>query len=162
MGAAARPALPALVVRQPGGEYDPAPIGSPAGRAVVHEVVGDAELAIIALAMALTIAVGLCGRYQVAASVPSLVIAKKPLVVRLRDHYSHIDERALGRVKGAPDAAAQAAFHHAALIDSREHTDGTESLNIDQEATDLFVATRACLVAAWAEIVSSVVKPTTT
>jgi hypothetical protein len=130
------------------------PVGSPAGRWRMHEVVGDAELGIMALDKALDVIVNkLSGSFRVPLAVPGLIRAKRPLIARLRDHYSHIDERALGKVWGKASSDAEQAWEFAALFADRELTDGTESLSIDDEATELCVAARGYLVAAWQQLV---------
>lgn len=129
-------------------------LGSPAGRWRMHEVIGDAELAIIALDKALDVIIDkLTGSFRLELPVPRLVRIKRPLVARLRDHYSHIDERALGKVWGKANPEAEQAWDFAALFEDRKLTDGTESLSIDDEATELCVAARGHLVAAWAQLV---------
>jgi hypothetical protein len=75
------------------------------------------------------------------------------LVRSLRDHYSHIDHRALGLIKGKPDATAEEAFEYEALVGRRILADGKDTLGIDEEATRLCIAVRDCLVAAWVEVV---------
>ena len=124
------------------------PLGSPAGRAAIHEVIGDAELAVIALDMALTIAVGLSNRLNLSAGVPTLVTDTQPFVKELRNHYSHIDERAFGRIKGKSiPGLAEAAFHFDPLIADRKLTNlKAQSLGIDAEATTLFVAVGAAII----------------
>jgi hypothetical protein len=124
----------------------------------MHAVIGDAELAIIALDMALTIAVGLNGRFRVPVPVPPLTREKQPFVAELRDHYSHVDERALGLIMGKPNARAKLAFEFDPLIDAREFSDGERALGVDAEATDLMVATRDYFVRVWLELVGEAVK----
>lgn len=135
------------------------PLESPAGRAAIHEVIGDAELAVIALDMALTIAVSLGDRFNISANVTTLVAERQPFVKELRNHYSHIDERAFGRIRGKPvPGLAEAAFHFDPLIADRTYTNlKAQSLGIDAEATELFVATRDYLVDAWKELVQRAV-----
>ena len=70
----------------------------------------------------------------------------------LRDHYSHIDERAYAKVKEKADPTAEEAFEFAAIISRREFTNGREALGLDQETTDLCIATRDYLVRAWGQI----------
>lgn len=132
------------------------PLGSPAGRQRMHEVVADAEMGVWAIDKALDIALSLCGRYRIKTSLPQVARDKQPLLERLRDHYSHIDERALGRVKGKQDPTAAEAFEFPALIRDRVLTDGRDSLGIDEETTELCVATRNYVVAAWKELVDRV------
>jgi hypothetical protein len=125
------------------------PTESPAGRQAMQEVVGDAEMAIWAIDKALDITVRIQGAYRIAGKFPTIIQEKRPLVEALRDHYSHIDDRALGKVKGEPDPSAEDAFEFAPMFSSREFTDGHGSLGVDGEATELCDATRDYLVAAW-------------
>jgi hypothetical protein len=128
------------------------PLGSPAGRGVAHQAITDAEMAIWALDMALKVVVTLTERYQLNTPVPKLVRDAQPFVQRLRDHYSHIDERALGLFRGKPDPRAEKAWGHTAVIDARQYSDGNASLGLDDEITQLCIAARDYLVAAWVEI----------
>ena len=125
------------------------PIGSPAGRQSAHEIIGDAEMAVWAIDKALEIAVSLPGRFRIERTVPKALLEAQPLVSRLRDHYSHIEERALGLIKGKPDASAEDAFEITTLVRRRILTDGRDSLDIDDEATTLCIQTRDYLIGAW-------------
>lgn len=130
------------------------PEGSIAGRERMHEIIGDAELSVIALDKALDIVVSLPGRYRLPIPVPTVVMENKQLLADLRDHYSHIDERAFGKVLGVADAKAEEAWDFASLVADRTFTDGHGSLHIDGEATALCIAARDCLVKAWAHLVA--------
>lgn len=130
------------------------PVESPAGRQRVHEIVGDLEMGVWSIEKAIDIALSLSGHYRIEAAIPKILPEKKPLVTRLRDHYSHIDERAFGKIKGRPDVAAAEAFKFAAIFRDRTLTDGRDSLGIDYEITALCIATRDYLVKAWQELVA--------
>jgi hypothetical protein len=104
--------------------------------------------------MAITIAKSLSGRYRIAVSFPKIATEKEALIASLRDHYSHIDERAIGRVWGKPDAKAEEAFEFLALLGERAITDGNDTLGVDAEATEVCIALRDYLVKAWSEIVA--------
>jgi hypothetical protein len=128
-------------------------LGSPAGREVMHEIVGDAELAVIAINRALTIAASLSGRYSVCVPFPKIVDDKRRLISRLRDHYEHVEDRAFGRYKGKPHADALGAFERVPLFRERKFSDGIDSLGIDGEATELLIAARDYIVQVWTELV---------
>lgn len=81
-------------------------------------------------------------------------LKKEALITSLRDHYSHIDERAIGRVWGKPDAKAEEAFEFLALLGERAITDGNDTLGVDAEATEVCIALRDYLVKAWSEVVA--------
>jgi hypothetical protein len=128
-------------------------LGSPAGRTAVHDIVGDADLAVIAIDKALDIVSCLYGRFGVRASLPAIVATHRPLIASLRDHHAHIDERAVGRIRGRPHPDAEKAFEAAMLIRDRVLTDGTDALSIDADMTELLIATRTHLVRVWEELV---------
>jgi hypothetical protein len=130
------------------------PEGSVGGRERMHEVIGDAEMAVIALDKALDVVVSLSGRYHLPMAVPASVTRNKQFIADLRDHYSHIDERALGRVDWQPDAKAEEAWDFVSLLADRTFADGHGSLGIDEEATELCIAARGYLVQAWAHLVA--------
>jgi hypothetical protein len=125
------------------------PMGSPAGRWAMHAVIGDAEMAIWALDKALDLAVQIQGRYRIPGTFPKIITEKRPLVEALRDHWSHIDERAVGKVNKKEDPTAENAWEYPQIFNARAFTDGTDSLGIDAESTALCVATRDYLVGAW-------------
>jgi hypothetical protein len=133
------------------------PIGSPAGRAAMYAVIGDAEHAMIALALVLRVIRKLDRDYDLSVSPPGVVMQKRRLIKRLRDHYSHVDERAFGLVRKKPDVRAEEAFEFGALLASRKFTDGKVSLKIDADATKLFNAARGYLIDAWRELVEKAV-----
>jgi hypothetical protein len=118
----------------------------------MQEVIGDAESAIWSIDKALDITAGIQGRYRIAGAFPKIIEEKRPLVAALRDHYSHIDERALGKVKERADPSAEEAFEYAAIFTCREFTDGKDSLGIDEESTELCIATRDYLVGSWTRL----------
>jgi hypothetical protein len=129
------------------------PLGSPAGRTAAHDIVGDADLAVIAIDKALDIACCLSGRYKVRASLPKTLIEHRPLLASLRDDYAHIDERALGRIRDRKDPEAADAFGGPALIGNRVLTDGRASISIDADMTALLIDVRRYLALAWADLV---------
>jgi hypothetical protein len=106
--------------RSPPVVEDLPPVESPAGRQATQEIIGEAESAIWALDKALDITVGISGRYKKAEiPIPAIITEKRDLVMRLRDHWSHIDERALGKVKRQLDPRAEEAFEYASIITER-------------------------------------------
>jgi hypothetical protein len=140
-------------VRATLGATPPPEMSSIAGRRRIHEVVGDVETFVWALDKAIEIAKGLNGRYSIPVSFPAVVAQKEPLVASLRDHYSHIEERALGRVEGKPDPKAEEAFQSVSLVQDRKISDGTNVLGVDDQATELCIALRNYLKDAWGALV---------
>lgn len=127
-------------------------LGSIPARQRMHEIIGDAEMGVWAIDKAVAIALSLRKHFSIERPIPEFVLEKQPLVRRLRDHYSHIDERALGLVWRKPDATAEEAFEFGALIEERVFTDGRDSLDIDKETTELCIQTRDYLIGAWTDL----------
>ena len=129
--------------------------GSPFARRRLLDVVGDAEMAMIALNKAITIARSLSGKYRIGTAIPRLLQERAAFVTRMRDHYEHIEDRAIGRTKlGVDQQEAARAFEFATLVRDRSFSDGVESLGVDGEATELIIAVRDYLVACWNELVA--------
>ena len=74
-------------------------VGSPLGRRQILEVVGDAETAMVALNKALRIALTIPGSFRVNVGVPREISQRAGFVERMRDHYEHIEARAVGKIK---------------------------------------------------------------
>ena len=134
--------------------------GSPFARRRLLDVMGDAEMAMIALNKAITIASTLSGKYRTGAAMPQLVQDRAAFVTRMRDHYEHIEDRAIGRTKrGLDEQEAARAFEFATLVRDRLFSDGDESLSVDGEATALIIAVRDYLVACWDELIARANSP---
>jgi hypothetical protein len=131
-------------------------LSSPAGREQLYEVLGDAEIALIALNRAITMAAKLSGLYRLPVSFPKIVSEKRSLLDNLRDAYEHVDDRALDRIHGkAAGEEAMLGFRSfSVLIEERRFTDGNDTLGLDEEMTRLVIATRDYLVKSWAELVA--------
>jgi len=129
-------------------------MASPESRRRLHQIVGDAELGIIAIDKALDVAMALSGRYRASVSLPALIPQQRGLIESLRNHYAHIDARAMGEAKGKLDpAAVEATYHFGAIVREHRFTDGVRSISIGAEMTELLVATRGYIVGVLVEIV---------
>lgn len=132
------------------------PEGDSVDLQTIHDVVGDAEMALWALEKAIQISINVSGRFKIQEKMPAIILEKRSLLESLRDHYSHIDERALGRVgpRREPDPkTAEQAFEFGALLVKRVFTDGCSVLYIDEETTELCIETRNYLAHAWSGLV---------
>jgi hypothetical protein len=130
------------------------PAGNAAGRAATHELIGEAELAIVALANSLDLATRISRREPHLAALPDIITRKRRRVRHLRDHYGRIDTRALELIRNNPDLDWEAAFRLDPLITSRTYSDGKRGLGIDGECSELLAATRSYLEQAWVALVS--------
>ena len=138
-------------VREELDNYDPT---APVDFASVGQIVGDAQLAMIALYRALDAAKKLPASLQLGIRYPAFppsVSRKIQTVAALRHAYEHIDERAVGRIrrKNRPEEARLVFVGLIDLLEHRRARIGRRSLAVDNEASDLMVATRLYLVRAW-------------
>jgi hypothetical protein len=108
----------------------------------------------IAFDKAIDILLSLPGRYKVPAAVPGIVTSKRQLIADMRDHYSHIAERALGKVLQKPDPKAEGAWDFVTPVADRKFTDGRDTVAIDDDATELCVAARGYFIRAWTHVVA--------
>jgi hypothetical protein len=76
---------------------------------------------------------------------PPFVAWKLRQVVRLRDAYEHIEDRALGQVRNRPDPVALTAFD-LSLFGERRMRYGSSEIGIDYEATQLCLLLRRHLL----------------
>ncbi len=111
-----------------------------------YEIIGVVEMAIVTLYRALQMASQINSKFSVSTPFPSSVVAKLKDIKAIRDAYEHIEDRALGLVRGKPHADALSVFNHIRLIEDRVVVYGTHELNIDDEATQLLIETRCYLM----------------
>jgi hypothetical protein len=131
-------------------------LSSPAGREQLYEVLGDAEIALIALNRAITMAAKLNGLYRLPVSYPKIVSEKRSLLDNLRDAYEHVTIAhwiaSTGRRRGK--RRCWGSGRSASLLRSAGSPMATTHLGLHEEMTRLVIATRDYLVKSWAELVA--------
>ena len=88
---------------------EPPDIG-PRLRGQLWEIVASVEVAVIAYGRAFDMARRLEDLTGVSAPFPSSLVAQEAAIHALRNAYEHIEDRALGQVRGKPDPAAVSIF----------------------------------------------------
>jgi hypothetical protein len=127
-------------------------------------ILGDVELAMIALYRAVDMAYRAGTKLNVKTRWPQNVKRKQKAIEELRDAYEHIDERALGKIskRRVDKKQAHTIFDNVyrkgkslgeGLIKDRKLTYRQWSLGIDDEATDLFKSLRDYLRDAGVEVI---------
>ncbi|MDL5055394.1 hypothetical protein QQ056_17835 [Oscillatoria laete-virens NRMC-F 0139] len=123
-------------------------------RNLAFEIMGFVEIAIVAMNRALEMALQLHERYSLEASFPLSVRNKIPSLREMRNAYEHIEDRALGYVRGKPHIDAISIFNRERLYTEGIATYGNHELDIYNEAIQLLIDTRQYLKEATAEIAS--------
>ncbi|MDP9343944.1 MAG: hypothetical protein M3Q23_18005 [Actinomycetota bacterium] len=118
------------------------------------DLVNEAELAIMALHRALTMAQSVSTRVGISRPMPARIARRARGIKELRDSFAHIDERAAGMRRGRADPRDVMRLYRggAALLDTRTVRFGRWSLCVDKPATDLMVEVRGYLRAAWHDL----------
>lgn len=114
-------------------------------------LIGDAELAVVALEGSLACLEQVRSKLSPPAGHwPKDIQRRRDAVTQLRDAYIHIDARAIGCIKHDtnPDLALSI-FLYESLIKKRTLTYGQWRLGVDQEATNLLVATAKYIQNLW-------------
>ena len=127
--------------------------GGPGLRRMLHDVLGDVDLFLVALYRAIDMVLKLKTHFGVTAPVPPLVDSKRASVKELRDAFEHIEDRALGMVKKRqhPDAVSLFDSYKTVFV-AEEVTYAGHTLALGREATELLIELRNYLRDAWAEL----------
>jgi len=125
-------------------------------RNLIFEIMGLVEIAIVAMNRALQMAFQIHERYSLTIHFPDSVKNKLPVLKKIRDAYEHIEDRALGLVRGKPHIDAVSIFDYERLFKEGIATYGNYELDIYKEAIQLLIDTRQYLKEATSELVSLV------
>jgi hypothetical protein len=91
-------------------------LAGPQLRSATFELIADIELAIIALARVIDMVNKARDSVTASVPIPELVVGHSRVIREIRNAYEHIEERALGLVKGQLDLRALTVFDHGRLI----------------------------------------------
>jgi hypothetical protein len=127
-------------------------MGVYAQRVMTYETIGTVELAVVGLNRALQMTSQISRHVGSTISVPSVVITKLPAIKALRNAYEHIEDRAMGRVRGQPDSTALTVFDYERLFHERVVAYGEHTLALGEESTQLCLEAREYLKSAAAEL----------
>jgi hypothetical protein len=118
-------------------------------RRQMFEVLGDTELAVIALSRALQLVLEIPRRFPtLRVPVPRIVKRQAPAVLALRANCEHLEVNELQRPLADKDNQLIAVFRAIHLFEERRVAGETYSLDIDAEATGLLVHARGYLMEA--------------
>jgi hypothetical protein len=124
-------------------------------RNLIFEIMGLVEMAIIAMNRALQMAWQIHERYHLTINFPNSVKNKLSTLTQIRNAYEHIEDRALGLVRGKPNLDALSIFNYERLFKEGIATYGNYELDIYKETIDLLIDTRQYLKEATSELTSN-------
>jgi hypothetical protein len=122
-----------------------APVGAPAVRRAVFDLIGTTELALVALNRAMDICVNARADIGTTATVPQVITLWRRGVEEIRDAYEHIDERAVGEVRNSSNPNALSIFDHERVVVDGIIAYGGYELDLGIDVPDLITATRQYL-----------------
>jgi len=122
-------------------------------RNLIFEVMGLVEVAIVAMNRSLQMSFQIHERYSLTTCFPNSVKNKFSVLKEIRNAYEHIEDRALGMVRGKPHIDALTIFNFERLFKEGIATYGNYELEIYNEAIQLLIDTRQYLKEATSELV---------
>ena len=114
-------------------------------RARMYRALGHAELMCIALHRAIRMMEHLPRQFQTTTEPPTEVERIASALKAIRDAFEHIEERALGNVRGRPDPDAESVFAQTDFLTSGVLRYGTHSLDLRAQIVPVLISARRFL-----------------
>jgi hypothetical protein len=106
------------------------PTFGPTIRRAFFDLIGNVEMAVVALGRVVDMIIGAADRVGTTGAVPVRIVDAAEAVKAIRNAYEHVDERALGQVLGRPHAYALTIFDHQDLIQNDRIVYGAHQLDL--------------------------------
>ncbi|SKG69720.1 light-mediated development protein DET1 [Mycobacteroides abscessus subsp. bolletii] len=135
--------------------------GAPAIQRAAFELVGATELAVVSLSRAVDMCINASRDIGTTAAVPPEISSRSPAVIAVRNAYEHIEDRALGKVRGNPHPDALTIFDHGTVVANGVITYGSHKLNLTTDVPLVISAVRQFLKNAAGEALPVTVTSTT-
>lgn len=132
----------------------PTDTANPAVRARSFALVADLELAMIALRRVIAMVMNAEGCVGIRAAIPAVISVNSRHVKAIRDSFEHIDERALGSVRGASSPDAASIFRQGRLASEGVVSYGSHELSIET-VDDLLSESRSFIKTGIVELVGT-------
>ena len=107
---------------------------------------GRAELMSVALGRALDMLQTLPGRFSLQIPIPGIVVRISPALREIRNAFEHIEDRAVGNVRGKPHADALSIFDQRRLISSGILTYSSHALDLRREVLPALIESRRFVI----------------
>lgn len=113
-----------------------------ARRSQFFRALSTAEILVVALGRTIDLLDGLRENFSVHIPLPTTLDSKKQCIRELRNAFEHIDDRALGQVRGRPHPDALTIFDQQSFIQEGKLTYGQHSLQIAHEVIKMLLDAR--------------------
>lgn len=117
-------------------------VAGPVLRRHFADMLSSVEMLVVALGRVTDMVCSAGAAIGSAVPVPARVDARKDAIRQLRNAYEHIEDRALGRVKGRPDPRALTIFDYEPLLKEDVLVYGKHRLGVSHEIPDLLADIR--------------------
>lgn len=114
----------------------------PTFRRHLFAIIGAVESTVITLGRAIDMAQKAAASFGAAVELPETITSRAESVFAIRNAYEHIEDRALGTVRGKPDPIALTIFDHATLLREDTIVYGRHRLGLDDDVPILIAETR--------------------
>jgi hypothetical protein len=101
-----------------------------------------AEILMVALSRCVEMIHRLNDRFGLSLTLPPALLTHLPAITQIRHAFEHIDERALGQVRGRPDGVAVSAFDQRDFVRSGVLRYGAHSFSLGTDAPQLLLQCR--------------------
>ncbi|MGW4716737.1 light-mediated development protein DET1 [Nocardia sp. NPDC004260] len=121
------------------------PEGAPAVRRAVFELIGATELAFVSLGRAVDMCANAPTAIAATVPVPPEISSRCLAVNTIRNAYEHIEDRALGNVRGQPHPDATTIFNHDRVVRDGIIAYGSYQIDLATDVPELIAAARKYL-----------------
>lgn len=113
------------------------PTFGPTIRRALFDLIGQVEIAVVALGRVVDMILGASDRIGTTTAVPNAIADAAAAVKAIRDAYEHVEERALGHVRRRPHPIALTIFDHRDLIQNDRIIYGDHKLDLSSQLPTL-------------------------
>lgn len=122
-------------------------MSGPQVRRRLYRMLGSVELAIISLGRGMSMVLDFPLKFAVPREAPESLRSAQPALTAIRNAYEHIEDRALGTIRGKPSDDAVTIFDYQRLLEENVVVYGGHSLDLSTEVPRLLTEARETLKA---------------
>jgi hypothetical protein len=111
-------------------------------RSQIYQALAMAEILIVSVGRTVDLLDGLATRFGVTVPLPPLIESKKAGIREMRNAFEHIEDRALGQVRGHPHPDALSVFEQRAFLSQGKLTYAAHSLDLRSELPQIMLTAR--------------------
>lgn len=130
----------------------------PKQREQAFAALGFSELLCVTLSRAVDMLQQIPTRFSVDQQLPPTIIGKAPVLREFRNAFEHIEDRALGNVRGKPNADAHSIFDQRHLLAQGVLTYASNSLDLRSEILPILVDARRAIFETAVQVAGSAIE----